>query len=210
MNPLERHVAGATVQHQSPFSELQVPVSFDLLPADIRDTWVIPLYFGLQRDHVEQFVDTHLHLVTDDLVNQLLASFNWRPRTAGAYLVALTDRDGFTEHLGRLLLRSDVCYAGAAYCIALAELNNSQAVDFLNEYLAYYLKRTDLWFDQGHAMAALCHLDRANGTDNVSRHLDPWSRFIQNKSHWSLEGSISTFAEQIGVLRALKSRRSGS
>jgi hypothetical protein len=204
MNPLELHVTGATVTHNSPFAGLQVPVNNQLLPVDIRDTWVRPLYFGLRKPQVKEFVAGHLRLLTDELIFQLLASFDWRPRTAAAYLAALSDRQAFTTQIGRLLLRSDVCFAGSAYCIALAEFNSHESVGFLNEYLTYYLTRHDLWFDQGDAMGALAYLDRLNGTANVARHMDAWSRFVENKTNWSLAGSIARFEESMTTLRELK------
>ena len=205
MNSLERHVAGATVTHDSPFAALQVPVNDQALPADIIETCVQPLYFGLRQPHVEKFVAEHLHLVEDELISRLLANFNWRSRTAAAYLVALSDRSTFTTQIGNLLLRSDVCFAGSAYCMALAEFNSPESVGFLDEYLRYYLTRQDLWFDQGDAMGALSYLDRLNGTAHVARHMDSWSRFVENKSNWNLERSVAHFEESMAVLHELKS-----
>jgi hypothetical protein len=204
MNPIERHSAGATVTHASPFASLQVPVNSQPLPTDIRETWVRPLYFGLRQPHLKEFVDGHVRLVNDELISQLLASFDWRPRTAAAYLAALSDRQSFTTQIGRLLVRSDVCFAGSAYCVALAEFNSQESVGFLEEYLTYYLTRHDLWFDQGDAMGALAYLDRLNGTDRLTRHMDAWRKFVQNKANWSLAGSAARFEENMASLHELK------
>jgi hypothetical protein len=205
MNSLERHVAGATVTHTSPFAGLQVPVNIQLLPANIRETWVQPLYFGLREPHVKDFVANHLHLVNDELISQLLASFDWRPRTAGAYLAALSDRQAFTTQIGRLLLRSDVCFAGSAYCIALAQFNSPESIRFLDEYLTYYLTRHDLWFDQGDALGALAYLDRLNGTSIAALHMGAWIKFVENKSNWNLAGYDVRFEECMAILQGLKS-----
>ena len=205
MNSSERNVAGATVTHDSPFTGLQVPVSDQLLPADIRETWVLPLYYGLQKPHVKEFVAKNLRLLSDELIGELLASFDWLPRTAAAYLAALSDRRTFTAHIGRLLLRSDVCFAGSAYCVALAEFNSQESVGFINDYLTYYLTHHDLWFDQGDAMGALAYLDCLNGTDDVARHSDAWNKFVENKPGWSLAKSISRFVEAMATLHQLKS-----
>ena len=205
MNSVERHVAGATVPHSSPFADLQVPVTDQLLPIDIRETWVRPLYFGLRKPEAKVFVAGHIHLVTDELISRLLANFDWRPRTAAAYLAALTHRQSFTSHIGRLLLRSDVCYAGSAYCIALAELNSSESIQFIDDYLSYYLTRHDLWFDQGDAMGALAYLDRLNGTKNVERHMIAWNEFAKTKANWNLSGSIARFEESMKTLHEVKS-----
>lgn len=204
MNPLERHVAGATVSHISPFAELQVPVSDQMLPLDVRETWVRPLYFGLRKPDVKKFVAGHIHLVSDEIISQLLANFDWRPRTVAAYLAALTGRGIFTSQIGRLLLRSDVCFAGSAYCVALAEFNSTESIDFLDKYLSYYLTRCDLWFDQGDAMGALSYLDRQNDTDLLSRHLDAWNKFTAEKDSWNLASSIARFDETMTILHELK------
>jgi Family of unknown function (DUF6000) len=205
MNPIELHVAGATVTHKSPFSHLPVSVNATPLTTEIRETWVRPLYIGLRKPHIKQFIDSHLHLADDKLVSQLLASFDWRPRSAAAYLVALTDRKSFTTHIGQLLLRSDVCFAGSAYCLALAEFNSPEATAFLDEYLTYYLSREDLWFDQAAAMGALSYLDRLNGTDIQSRHIAAWDKFVEHKSNWNLAKSTAMFEESIATLHSLKS-----
>ena len=151
------------------------------------------------------FVAGHIHLVTDELISQLLANFDWRPRTAAAYLAALTQRQSFTAQIGRLLVRSDVCYAGSAYCVALAEFNSSESIRFLDDYLSYYLTRHDLWFDQGDAIGALAYLDRLNGTKNVERHMVAWNEFVKTKATWSLAGSIAHFEESMKALHESKS-----
>jgi hypothetical protein len=205
MSSLERHVAGATVTHNSPFASLQVPVNVELLPENIRETWVRPLYFGLRQPHVKEFVAKHLHLVSDELISQLLASIDWRPRTAGAFLAALSNRQAFTTQIGRLLLRSDVCFAGSVYCIALAQFNSPESIRFLDEYLTHYLTRHDLWFDQGDAMGALAYLDRSNGTANIARHMDAWSKFVENKSNWNLTENVARFEESMAILHEIQS-----
>lgn len=190
--------------HGSPFAELQVPVNTELLPANVRDKWVRPLYFGLNKPEARQLVKHHIREVDDGLISQLLAAFDWRPRTAAAFLAAITSRTCFTEQIGRLLLRSDICYAGAAYCVALAEFNTPEAVEFLDRYLAYYLKQTDLWFDQRSAMAALAYLDRLNQTARLAHHMDEWNHFIQNKSGWNLSDAIVHFEESMNVMHELQ------
>lgn len=204
MNSIERHVAGATVSHETPFTRLQVPVSKEMLPSDIRETWIRPLYFGLEKPEAKVFLAKHIHLITDELIAQLLANFDWRSRTVGAYLATLTDRRSLTLQIGNLLLRSDVCYAGSAYCIALAEFNTAASLQFLDDYLTYYLSRKDLWFDQGIAMGALAYLDRLNSTSNIQQHMGAWSKFIENKENWNLDNSITHFELLMKTLHEAK------
>ena len=65
------------------------------------------------------------------MVTTLLAYFDWRPRRVGARLAALREMTGFDDHIGRLLVRSDVCYAGKGYCLALARFNTVRAREHL-------------------------------------------------------------------------------
>ncbi len=46
--------------------------------------------------------------VSADLITTLLVEFNWRPRTVGAFFVALHRRRDFEDLVGMPLLRSDV------------------------------------------------------------------------------------------------------
>ncbi|HEY0557070.1 MAG TPA: DUF6000 family protein [Thermoanaerobaculia bacterium] len=207
MNRVQLHVAGATVRHQSPFSDLEVPVIYGPPPAEIIETWVRPLYFGLRQPQVEAFLATHLPRVGDELIHQLLSHFDWRPRSCGAYLAALTHRTAFADHLGRLLVRSDVCFAGKAYALALAALDEPAGNAYLEEYLDYYLQRIDLWFDQGEVMAALAYLDKKNGTDRLSRYLPLWHAFVADKKSWELGKSIAFFEENMDRLHALAAGR---
>lgn len=201
----EQHSAGATVQFESPFAGLAVPSSHGPLPADILEKWVLPLYFGLHEPHVRAFLTLRLSEASDELITQLLSDLNWRSKVTGAYLAALRDRNSFSEHIGRLLVRSDVCYASKAYCLALAEFNNSAGNQLLLDYLDYYLQQADLWFDQSHAMGAVAYLDLKNGTNHLGKYLQLWEVFTANKTNWNLQRSIKSFEDEMNTLHALKS-----
>ncbi len=95
------------------------------------------------------------------------------------------------------MLRSDVCYAGHNYCLALASFSSEAGIDFLNEYLAYYLLKPDLWFDQSSAMAALAYLSDFAQKDLTSPHMGAWMDFVKNKPNWGLEGAIEGFRSQM-------------
>ncbi|MGF0168051.1 DUF6000 family protein, partial [Streptomyces koyangensis] len=53
-------------------------------------------------------------LITADKVAKLLEG-GWRERRTAAWLVAVSRRTEFREHLGALLLASEVCCVGLAY-----------------------------------------------------------------------------------------------
>lgn len=204
MNELQLHTAGATVRHRSPFEEISVRTDAQPLPAEIRERWVRPLYFGLHKPGVDAFLSANLSEADDPLVDQLLGQFDWRPRTVGALLAALLNRSSFTNFIGDLLLRSDVCYAGHAYCIALASFQSPEAIAFLKRYLDYYLTRPDLWFDQIHAMSALAWLDSELQTNYLNDHLPAWERFVEGKSAWNLEQSSKGFSETMALVSKLR------
>ncbi len=191
MNPAELHSAGATVRHPSPFSDLEVP------PADASDVpeWALPLFRTsvLNCAGVVTLVGPNLARVDFELIARLLGVFNWRPRLIGGYLAAIKRMAPAERWLGHLLLRSDVCYAGNAYCAALATLNTPRAVGYISDYLDHYLAQPDLWFDQATALSALTYLDRRNGTSRAAAFEAPWRAFVRNKPHWDLAGSVATF-----------------
>lgn len=204
MNPIERHIAGTTVLHNGPFSQLEVPIINEPPSVELRENWILPLYFGLNKPHVAEFVKANASSITDELIFELLSHFDWRPKVAGTYLAALQRRNSFTEQIGRLLLRSDVSFAGTAYCLALAEFNSAEGLSFLQKYLKHYLSQVDLWFDQGAAMSAMAYLDEKNNTTVLSQYTPAWNRFIENKSNWNLQRSTAFFKENMQTFHALQ------
>lgn len=108
------------------------------------------------------------------------------------------------DHIGRLFLRSDVCYAGVGYALALAAFNTSPSIDYLKKYLDHYLGRKDLWFDQDSAMSALCYLDRQNGTDLLRGYLPKWKAFKEDKPNHDLERSIHGFQIKMENLELIR------
>ncbi len=50
----------------------------------------------------------------------VLLEGGWRERRTAAWLIAVSGRTEFRRRLGDLLLASEVCCAGSAYCVALA------------------------------------------------------------------------------------------
>jgi len=139
-----------------------------------------------------------------DLITTLLVEFNWRPRTVGAFFVGLEQRRDFEDLVGRLLLRSDVCYAGRSYCLALARLNTPGALGFLQKYLGYYLTRTDLWFDQAAALAAVRHIDKVNGTVHSHAFDRLWNDFVSDKPNWNLDLTCARFDATMRNIESLR------
>ena len=203
---IELHTAGATVRHAGPYSELEVPVVMENPEQEFIDRWIKPFYMTnlvTKREEFQFAYSTVRGSVDDSLITQLLTFFNWRPRIVGAYFAAIEKASAHCDHIGRLLLRSDVCYAGGGYALALARFNSDAAISYLCKYLDHYLHQPDLWFDQGGVMGALAYLDGANGTNVMESYIEPWRRFIENKPNWDLDGSVSRFAERLRSIDAI-------
>jgi Family of unknown function (DUF6000) len=112
------------------------------------------------------------------------------------------DYKEFESTIGRSLLKSEVCYAGSAYCVALATFATADSRNFLISYLDYYLTRKDLWFNQADAYCALEYLDK----DTAEQRLEKWNDFVSNKSNLDLEKSRGSFLESLKVVMVLSPR----
>lgn len=169
---IELHTAGATVRHMSPFDHFtSFRHGLDLSQAFI-DEWVIPYYMKLRRTDADwvQTLALAKNRITDDIIEKNLGDFNWRTRQTGAFFAAITNQRTFIDIVGTHLLKSEVCYAGAIYCVVLASFNEPACVDYLNQYLDYYLAHPECFFDQTQAMEAIRYLDGINGTRHFERH----------------------------------------
>gem|GEM_PF-679795 len=199
------HVAGATVRHKNPFQELVVPRNEESLTQEFIEKWVSPFYMTNFKD--DAFAENYAKVreeINSEIVTKLLGEFNWRSRIAAAYFIAIEMFYEFEDTVGHLLLRSDVCYAGHGYCLTLATLNTEKSMQFLQQYLRYYLKQKKLWFDQLSAMAALAYLDRKNVTNYVSEFRGLWKQFVKNKPNWNLDSSIDNFAQSMLALEDIR------
>ncbi|MBK3547583.1 DUF6000 family protein [Streptomyces sp. MBT60] len=132
----------------------------------------------------------------------VLLEGGWRERKTAAWLIAVANRTDFRERLGELLLASEGPYAGQAYCVALATFGTPSDAALLATYLDRYLRRPDLYYDQGPAIGALLLLDAKLGTDRAARFVAPaglWQQWIDGpptKSHGSPD-SYREFVDQL-------------
>ena len=206
LEEIKLHVAGATVRHQHPFSQLSIPQNAEELSDEFIEKWVTPFYMtSFSNGAFLENLKPVAHELSEEVVSHLLGDFNWRTRIVGAWFSAIKQYAEFEQVIGNLLLRSDVCYAGVGYCIALASFNTDASIEFLCRYLDYYLNRPDLWFDQGAAMGALAYLDSINQTQHLERLTPSWEKFVSNKPHWNLARSIESFAKQMEEVLLIKS-----
>ena len=203
---IELHTKGDTVRHKSPFESLDYYDNGFELTQEFIDKWVIPFYMVPIRDK-ESFIN-QLHPVkrelNSDIIKQLLGDFNWRTRSTGARFASLLNLTEVEDIIGIHLLKSQVCYAGDSYCLALASFNNSNSIFYLEKYLEYYLQRTDLYFDQSSAMAALIWLDNKNKTDNAKKLQPLWDKFVKDKPNWDLNKTFEHFSKTIELVESIK------
>jgi hypothetical protein len=207
-NAVARHVRGATVVHQSPFSTLAVPSAPEVLSEEECEKWVVPFYrrtFRGADTGVFEPLKAIYYDITPNIVERLLTEFNWRPRLTGAFFAALKRFAFLENHIGRLLLRSDLCFAGTYYCVALAEFNTPQGLTYLKKYLEYFLTRPDLDYDQADAMGALAYLDTVNHTKQFDAFLPLWNSYVAAKA-WkpNLQDGVISFAEEMAVLHKFR------
>ncbi|RAK62914.1 hypothetical protein DLM85_22200 [Hymenobacter edaphi] len=130
----------------------------------------------------------------------MLGDFNWRTRLTGAYFAAINNYQQFTDAIGRLLLKSEVCYAADGYCLALLLFGTAEAKDYLQQYLHYYLRRPDLWFDQNDALAALTLLDTAAAAEFA----EAWLKFVADKPNWNLQRTTEQLQACAAVIRRMR------
>ncbi|OAV45130.1 hypothetical protein A3850_011795 [Lewinella sp. 4G2] len=180
---IKLHSAGATVRHNSPFEELESYKNEIEIDQSFREEWVIPFYFELHRND-EEWVNRIVELrpkISDEVIHKNLGDFNWRTRSTGAFFAAVKDKKEYIEIIGTHLLKSEVCYAGRTYAKVLAYFNDEKGNEYLERYLEYYLKRKDLYFDQGNIFQAVKYLDKINGTNKLDRFVDDWKEFSKGK-----------------------------
>ncbi|MFF3036329.1 DUF6000 family protein [Streptomyces rubiginosohelvolus] len=138
--------------------------------------------------HAELFAR---HLIDDaatitDAELAALLGFEWRSRLTAAWLIGVGRRDAFRERIGDLLLASEVCYSGGAYCFALARFGTHVDAEILTAYLDRYLPRTALRYDQPAALGALLRLDAHLGTHHADRFTRPdglWDQWVNALTH---------------------------
>lgn len=157
--------------------------------------WVKPFYLSLNcsnDDWIER-ISLLKNEITDDIILKNLGEFNWRTRSTGSFFASIKNKKEFTEIIGNHLLKNEVCYAGEHYAITLAHFNTKKSIEYLNEYLYYYLLHPELPFDQRWVIATLKFLDNINKTNLVSKHIDFWKRFTRGEIEFANEYLKSAF-----------------
>ncbi|MES9508846.1 DUF6000 family protein [Streptomyces sp. NPDC000609] len=140
---------------------------------------------GPEHDRFARALREDAELITPHEISTLLEG-GWRERRTAAWLIAVSHRTEFRERLGELLLASEVCCAGLAYCVTLAGFGTPRDADLLAAYLERYLRRPDLAYDQTVVMGALVFIDLNLGSDRTAPFLGAdglWQKWLQDASH---------------------------
>jgi len=196
--------AGAMVIHRNPFEALQAFRNDDKLTSEFADKWISPYYLHLHAyskpEDTGMFINAATNLNNEE-TKKLLGYFDWRSKLVGAYFAACNNYQELEDIIGVHLLKSEVCYAGTGYCVALAVFGTDRSKEYLKKYLEYYLGRKDLWFDQADALCALEYLDRSEANVFYER----WNDFVSDKENWDLEHSRKQFQSRIQSILDIRS-----
>ncbi|TRW24837.1 hypothetical protein FMM05_10075 [Flavobacterium zepuense] len=208
---LKLHSAGATIIHNSPFSELPAFLNEEQLSKPFIDKWVQSFYMQIgYAEHDNDFYQKVIAIkneITPEVVAQLLGNFDWRTRQTGAYFAAIKNYTQFIDVIGVHLLKSEVCYAGGIYAFVMAWFNTDKCITYLKTYLDYYLLKPELWFDQAQVLEALKFLDDVNGNNNTAEHLSNWGKFLQNKPYWNKHIETTKIEYQIKQIKKIQEHK---
>jgi hypothetical protein len=213
LNEMARlHSAGATVIHVSPFNNLQSHRNNFELTTDFIEKWAVPYYMRIgsyENDDWMAPIKKIKNKITKEVTLSLLGDFNWRTRLVGAYFGAVKDYAGLVDIIGTHLLKSELCCVGHIYSLTLAFFNSGKCIQYLNDYLDYYLTKPHLYFDQEYVMGALLYLDKINGTRNGDKQREHWDIFKKVRNSNDEERIAEFFEEQIQKLKELNQYSSG-
>lgn len=200
---IELHISGATVQHRNPFENLVVPRNESEFSDKFIDRWIAPFCMTNLANCDSASINLFAKAAKEidiGIVKDLLSEFDWRPRIVGAYFAAINKYSQLENLIGTHLLKSEVCYAGEGYCLALATFGTATSQTFLKSYLDYYLEQKDLWFDQAIAYAALNYLDPVSAVGFSGK----WESFTTGKPSYNLLKSNQRLVESLRIIDSIR------
>ena len=203
------HSLGATVRHKSTFENLISFKNEDELTPEFIKEWAVTFYMNLEETNQEWFellLDAKKKITKEDVI-KLLGDFNWRTRQTGAFFAIINNYSDLIDIIGIHFLKSEVCYAGRIYAYMFASLNDKKSTEYLDDYLDYYLSKSELWFDQSEAMEALAYIDKINNSNLIDKHKTNWLKFIQNKPNWKAEINTEYLENYIEFINKVKDNK---
>jgi hypothetical protein len=207
---IKLHSAGATVRHLSNFDDLKSYNNGFELSQEFINKWVIPFYMEIGDYYDNSWVEK-VKLISNEITREvtlkLLRDFNWRTRLVGAYFSAVKNYKEQIEIIGTHLLKSEVCCVGHIYSIVLASYNDEKTLQYLTDYLDYYLLKPELYFEQKNVLESVAYLDKENNTNNLKKHIESWTNLLIQRKQLSKQNILRTakiLLEQEGKEKADK------
>ncbi|HET6252132.1 MAG TPA: DUF6000 family protein [Tepidisphaeraceae bacterium] len=133
-----------------------------------------------ERQKLIRRMTAALRIVDTDVVDRLFADRNWRARLMAAWYCGVKGWGQYSDRIADLLIPSRQCFAGQAYCFALARFGDDKSARHLCRYLDEYLPHPELRYDQHWAMPALMWIDSVRGTEYANPYLEVnglWEQF---------------------------------
>jgi uncharacterized protein DUF6000 len=134
--------------------------------------------------------------ISDEQIERLLNEREWRGRLCAAWFVGLGRRASHVPPIGKLLLASEMVYAGQGYCMALGLIGGEECARLLHAYLKVYLPLNGRVYDQDWAIGALAHIEGAPPVEYLEQGLWRVGKYVMDPAE-----SIENFGEVISYLR---------
>jgi hypothetical protein len=157
----------------------------------LRDTFVRRYYlrllhgnFTLPRESdgssFRQEITAAARTISDEQIERLLSEREWRGRLCAAWFIGLGKRAGYVPSIGKLLLASEMVYAGQGYCMALGLIGSEECARLLHSYLDVYLPLNGRVYDQDWAIGALAHIEGAPPVQYLEQELWRGGRYVMD------------------------------
>ena len=168
--------------------------SFEL---ELRDKFVRPFYLQLlggnfirldesEASGFRRAIVATASLISDSEIERLLTGRDWRGRLSAAWFVGLGKRASFVPSIDKLLLASELVYAGQGYCVALGLIGGEECQRILRDYLQRYLPVNGRVYNQDWAVGALAHLKDARPVEFLDPELWRDGNYFMNPE-WGIE-----------------------
>ena len=105
-----------------------------------------------------QLIET-ARMISNEQISSLLKVREWRGRLVAGWCIGLSGRVAFVDEIAKLLIESQMTYAGQGYCVALGLIGDDRCRSHLQSYLSVYLPLRGRIYDQLWAIGALVHID---------------------------------------------------
>jgi hypothetical protein len=184
-----------------------IPPTNPLEISTLRDMFIRRYYlrllhgnFTLPRESdgssLRQEITAAARTISDEQIERLLSEREWRGRLCAAWFIGLSKRASYVPSIGKLLLASEIVYAGQGYCMALGLIGSEECARLLRSYLKVYLPLNGRVYDQDWAIGALAHIERAPPVEYLEQELWRAGEYLMDPA----EG-IENFGEIISYLR---------